>query len=260
MPAIPPLVQGASPASSTLPVQKHRFDTPKLRLQLNDLAHEGSSIFLSNIKGAEDFETQVQNVLNLLYTPDSHRPGTRSVTLVLREMDGVAYTTGKDLDDDHKEVHFNLNYIRHDRSNQRHEILGVMCHELVHCFQWNAEGTCDGGLIEGIADWVRLRAGLAAVHWKRDVDGDWNGGYQHTGFFLEYLEQRFGPGTVRSINACLSKGKYDEEKIFHQCCDGHKVSDLWHAYGKHVKERNGRDQSEIAEPGARNSSEEDSPN
>lgn len=102
MPAIPPLVQGASPAISTLPIRKHKFDTPKLRLQLNDLVHEGSSIFLSNIKGGEDFETQVQNVLNLLYTPDSHRPGTRSVTLILREMDGVAYTTGIDLDDNHK--------------------------------------------------------------------------------------------------------------------------------------------------------------
>lgn len=35
----------------------------------------------------------------------------RSVTLVLREMDGVAYTTGSDLDNDHKEIHFNTSYI-----------------------------------------------------------------------------------------------------------------------------------------------------
>lgn len=234
MPAIPPLVQGASPAPSTLPVRKHKFETPKLRLQLNDLVQEGSSIFLSNVKGGEDFEIQVQNVLNLLYTPASHRPGTRSVTLILREMDGVAYTTGTDLDNDHKEIHLNLNYIKRPRANQRHELLGVMCHELVHCFQWNAEGTCNGGLIEGVADWVRLRAGLAAGHWKQEAEGSWDRGYQHTGFFLEYLEQRFGPGTVRSINACLRVGKYDDEKVFGQCCDGHKVTDLWGDYQKHL--------------------------
>ena len=45
--------------------------------------------------------------------------------------------------------------------------------------------TCPGGLIEGIADWVRLRAGLGAKHWKQEADGKWDAGYQHTGYFLE---------------------------------------------------------------------------
>lgn len=165
MPVIPPYFQQEMPAFSrpdevpstaTLPIRKHKFETPKLRIHLNDLSHEGSSIFLSNVKGNEDIENQVQNVLNLLYTADSERPGTRSVTFVLRPMDGVAYTTGIDLDDDHKEIHINLNYIsRIKRSPPRDEILGVICHELVHCFQWAANGTCPGGLVEGMADWVR---------------------------------------------------------------------------------------------------------
>lgn len=138
------------------PIQKHKFKTPKVRIHLNDLGHEGSSIFLSNIKGNEDIETQIQNVLNLLYTSDDVKPGTRSVTLVLRPMDGVAYTSGIDLDEDHKEIHFNLDYITGIKGEQRHEMLGVICHELVHCFQWNAHGTCPGGLVEGVADWVSL--------------------------------------------------------------------------------------------------------
>lgn len=136
------------------PIQKHKFKTPKVRIHLNDLAHEGSSIFLSNIKGNEDIEAQIQNVLNLLYTPDDTIPGTRSVTLVLRPMDGVAYTSGIDLDEDHKEIHFNLDYITGIKDGHRHEMLGVICHELVHCFQWSAQGS-PGGLIEGVADWVR---------------------------------------------------------------------------------------------------------
>ena len=236
MPAIPQLEQTHI---STLPVGRHKFETPKLRLHLNNLGHEGSSVFLSNIKGNEDIEAQVQNVLNLLYRPDSKRPGVRSVTVILRELDGVAYTTGSELDDEHKEIHLSLGYIRRP-SDPRYEILGVICHELVHCFQWAAEGTCPGGLIEGMADWVRLRAGLAAKHWKREAEGDWDAGYQHTGYFLEYLEQRFGDGTVRSINENLRIGKYDEKKLFEKCCDGHKVGDLWKDYQKYLKQENER--------------------
>lgn len=45
-----------------------------------------------------------------------------------------------------------------------------MVHEMVHCWQRNAHGTAPGGLIEGIADWVRLKAGLVPPHWKREAD------------------------------------------------------------------------------------------
>ena len=151
MPAIPQIEYALSQAPMTLPIRKHKFDTPKLRLQLNDLGHEGSSIFLSNIKGNEELEEQVQNVLNLLYTKESKCPGTRSVTLIVREMDGVAYTTGKDIDDDHKEIHFNTRYIESiPELRLKEEMNGVIVHEMVHCWQWNAWGTAPGGLIEGI--------------------------------------------------------------------------------------------------------------
>lgn len=230
-----PLASSSPTTTAPLPIRRHRFPTPKLRLHLNQLSHEGSSIFLSNTKGNEDLETQVQNVLNLLYAPDDHRPGTRSVTFVLRSMDGVAYTDGTDLDTDHKEIHFNLNYITGIQGDARHEMLGVICHELVHCFQYNARGTCPGGLIEGIADWVRLRAGLAAKHWRQEADGKWDGGYQHTGFFLDYLEGRFGEGTVRKINGWLRGRKYDEKTLFADCCSGHAVGDLWEDYKQVLK-------------------------
>lgn len=287
------------------PIQKHKFKSPKARIHLNDLAHEGSSIFLSNIKGNEDIDTQIQNVLNLLYTADDITPGTRSVTLVLRPTDGVAYTSGTDLDSDHKEIHFNLNYITGIKGEPRHEILGVICHELVHCFQWNAQGTCPGGLIEGIADWVsevniqfqsalpgskkfsmtaelmiffpskawsrkwsrlitlgrllrcmltelgyqvRLRANLGAKHWNEDPDDKWDAGYQDTGYFLDYLERRFGDGTVRKFNGCLRAGKYDEKKLFKDCCEGHRVKDLWKDYKEDFKDRKGDRKEENSNP------------
>jgi hypothetical protein len=49
-------------------------------------------------------------------------------------MDGVAYTTGTELDSDHKEIHFSADYIDGiDISRKANEILGVLTHEMVHC-------------------------------------------------------------------------------------------------------------------------------
>jgi len=83
-------------------------------------------------------------------------------------MDGIAYTTGSDLDNDHKEIYFSLDYIGQipdDRA--QNEILGVIRHEMVHCWQYDACGTAPGGLIEGISDFVRMKAGLGPPHWTR---------------------------------------------------------------------------------------------
>lgn len=188
----------------------------------------------------------MQNIHQHLY-PDAttHCPPTRSVTLILRTLDGVAYTTGIDLDPQHhKEIHLSLQYIASIppyRAN--HEITGVLTHELVHCYQHNGQGTCPGGLIEGVADWVRLQCGLSPPHWKRETKGKWDGGYQHTAYFLEYLEGRFGAGTVRAINERLRGRKY-EEKGFWTGLLGRPVEQLWEDYVSHV-----HDDERAKEPG-----------
>lgn len=147
-------------------------------------------------------------------------------------MHGVAYTTSKDIDEDHKEIHFSTSYIENiSAERKKNEIVGVITHEVVHCWQWNALGTAPGGLIEGIADWVRLRAGLAPPHWKREEGGKWDAGYQHTGYFLDHLEGKYGEGSVRRINESLHDRRYDEEK-FWTGIFGHPVNKLWEEYEK----------------------------
>ena len=99
-------------------------------------------------------------------------------------MPGVAHTFGSPT---HKEIHFSLDHIRNSAARARDEILGVLTHEVVHCFQFTGKGKAfPGGLGEGIAgkhsmaqssswqkqrlntatDWVRLHAGLAPPHWR----------------------------------------------------------------------------------------------
>lgn len=147
-------------------------------------------------------------------------------------MQGVAYTSGIELDDDHKEIHLSLDYVKgipsRNAGKEAREIEGVLVHEMVHCWQWNGSGTAPGGLIEGIADYVRLRAGLEPPHWKREVGGQWDAGYQHTGYFLDWLEGRAGPGSVSRINNGLKTGKYKEslwQELF-----GESVEGLWGKY------------------------------
>ena len=159
-------------------------------------------------------------------------------------MSGVAYTTGSSLDDDHKEIHFSLEYINQVPSDpsdrQRDEIQGVLVHEMVHCWQWNAMGTAPGGLIEGIADFVRLKAGLSPPHWNKECDGDWDAGYQHTGYFLEWLEDLHGEGTVRKINEGLREKRYVEDEFWNKLF-GKSVCDLWDQYSKTFDEKDKHD-------------------
>ena len=91
----------------------------------------------------------------------------RSVTIVLKNMDGVAFTKGNELDDDHKEIHISTTYIEKCQNRAREEMLGVLVHEMVHCFQYNGKGTCPGGLIEGIAGgFISLSRSRACVNLK----------------------------------------------------------------------------------------------
>ena len=82
-----------------------------------------------------------------------------TLKLVLRPMPGVGHTFGTDPAGAHKETHLALQHVRncapraaHEvRGVLVHEVRGVLVHEFVHAFQYNARGTCPGGLIEGIA-------------------------------------------------------------------------------------------------------------
>ncbi|KAK4126100.1 BSP-domain-containing protein [Parathielavia appendiculata] len=221
-----------------------RFAQPKLRLKIHDLGHPGAAKFLNAVNAATVVSAAVENVLRLLYRSpsdgDTTVPPTRSVTIVLRDMGGVAYTTGTDLDDDHKAIHFSLNYINSisPASRLKDEITGVITHELVHCYQWDAQGTCPGGLIEGIADWVRLNCNLSPPHWKRETGGDWDRGYQHTAYFLQYLELRFGEGTIRRLNDKLRNDKYKAECFWPELF-GQSVDKLFGDYVKKAKDEDG---------------------
>ncbi|KAI1791525.1 hypothetical protein LXA43DRAFT_1010628 [Ganoderma leucocontextum] len=145
-------------------------------------------------------------------------------------MPGVAHTFGSPTT---KEIHFSLDHIRNSESRAKDEILGVLVHEMVHCYQYNGQGKTPGGFIEGIADWVRLNAGYAPPHWKRDADGDWDGGYQKTAYFLDWIEGRYGDGSIQELNEGMKDAVYNEH-VFKDVT-GRKISKLWKLYKEHLE-------------------------
>ncbi|KAB8078145.1 hypothetical protein BDV29DRAFT_21063 [Aspergillus leporis] len=260
---------------------------PKLRLHVNDLRHSGCNTFLSLVPSlASTIDNALVAIIENLYTiPRSSPPRdpskappiftpsvspTRSVTIFLRDIDGVAYTNGAELDDDHKEIHISLQYIHKALKlpNPRAEIVGVLTHELVHCYQHTAPRQAGdsaprppGGLIEGIADFVRLKAGFAPPHWKRPTSArerpeKWDQGYQHTAYFLEWLEDvHIGKGAIGMLNDRLLRVGYVGEGLqmegeapgtgssaplpsFWRDLFGSGIKQLWEDYGTYLDKPN----------------------
>lgn len=77
---------------------------------------------------------------------------------------------------------------------------------MTHIWQWNGNPRAPGGLIEGIADYVRLKSGYIPSHWVAPGGGNrWDQGYDVTARFLDYLEGRRN-GFVPELNRRLRNG------------------------------------------------------
>jgi Peptidase of plants and bacteria len=88
-------------------------------------------------------------------------------------------------------------------------------------------------LIVGIADFVRLRAGLAPSHWNKSPKGKkWDDGYDVTAYFLDYVDSEIYPGFVACVNEwlgqeCAKDGWYEEERLFGEVMPGWGWNVLW---------------------------------
>ncbi|XP_042068155.1 uncharacterized protein LOC121811375 [Salvia splendens] len=148
------------------------------------------------------------------------RKNLPKVSLFIDNMDGVAYAIGS-------EIHVSARYINGYGGNLKNEFTGVLYHEMAHIWQWNGNGQAPGGLIEGIADYVRLKAGYAASHWVRPGQGDrWDQGYDVTARFLDYCNG-LRNGFVAQLNKKM-RGGYTSNYFVDLL--GKTVDQLWRDY------------------------------
>ncbi|KAJ7762401.1 hypothetical protein DFH07DRAFT_814263 [Mycena maculata] len=229
----------------TSPPSEPEWPLPKFTLRIEDLTHPGAVLFLENVQPAAALRAAVLASFNYLYaTPACAPTNVASIVLVLRPMAGVAHTFGSHTE---KEIHFSLDHIVNSAGRARDEILGVLVHEVVHCYQHNANGTAPGGLIEGIAGadpaivtTRRLTAHVQTLCACARTSGRRTGsarraatrsgtrGYQTTAYFLDWIDRRAGAGTVRALNAELEGKDYDAA-VFERLT-GESVNTLWRRY------------------------------
>jgi hypothetical protein len=125
-------------------VPETRTDTPELpaiHLRIHPITHEGAKSFTKNLPDIGSvLEDAVHTCWNQLYNSESHLlpRDVRSITLYVRPMGGVAYTTGSWLDGEIKEIHLSADYVKgQSKERVRDEIRGVLVHEMVHVWQNN---------------------------------------------------------------------------------------------------------------------------
>lgn len=86
---------------------------------------------------------------------------------------------------------------------------GVLFHEMTHVWQWNGKGQAPGGLIEGIADFVRLKANYVPNGWVKPGQGQrWDEAYSITARFLDYCNG-LKKGFVAELNKKMRNGLSD---------------------------------------------------
>ncbi|OMO63320.1 hypothetical protein COLO4_32580 [Corchorus olitorius] len=130
------------------------------------------------------------------------RKDVAKVTLIIENGVGVAFTR-RNLN----EIHVNANYLgNYTAGDVTEEFTGVLYHEMAHVWQWFGNGQAPGGLIEGIADFVRLRAEYIPSHWVQPGQGNrWDQGYDVTARFLDYCDG-LRDGFVAELNKMMRTG------------------------------------------------------
>ncbi|XP_030459055.2 uncharacterized protein LOC115679581 [Syzygium oleosum] len=95
-------------------------------------------------------------------------------------------------------IRLDSDYILRYSGNVRAELTGILYHESTHVWQWNGNGMAPSGLVTGIADYMRLKAGWP----KRGLGLRWDEGYAITVYFLEYCDG-LRDGFVADLNAMM---------------------------------------------------------
>ncbi|KAL5707122.1 hypothetical protein ACHQM5_025209 [Ranunculus cassubicifolius] len=168
----------------------------------------------------EELEKASKFIWNTFKQDETQRKYEYEVVLHVKIMDGISQT--KD-----NMIYLNTGYIENFLGNVKIETVGIIYHETTHVWQWNGNGNAPSGLLNGIADYVRLKANLAPLTWSEKGSGNrWDEGYAVTAYFLDYCND-LKDGFVASLNRMM---KHDYNDEFFARLLGKTVDQLWKDY------------------------------
>jgi hypothetical protein len=152
-----------------------------------------------------------------------------TIRLRVYDFDGVANAGGENINLSSRHV---ANY--RDPDDALFEFIGVLLHEATHLYQFDGGS---GALVEGMADFVRIRAGHHRMN-RRGPGGAWTDPYTTSGFFFSWLA---GPGGLQkdgrpeadpdigwAINQAMRGDDFDP-RVFEDRL-GENVDALWQEY------------------------------
>ncbi|XP_022148842.1 uncharacterized protein LOC111017401 [Momordica charantia] len=156
----------------------------------------GTSYAEQTLKSATDFVWKIFQQ----ETDTDDRKSVQSIRLFIdAEYDGVSYTFGGD-------ICIAAKHIAEFSGDLKNEISGIIYPEVAHVWQWSGNSEAPGGLIDGVAEFVRLKSGFVSGEWPGAGEGErWDEGGGVTARFLEYLEG-LGSGFVAEINRKMRNG------------------------------------------------------
>jgi hypothetical protein len=164
-------------------------------------------------------------IWNVFNQTEAHRRPVDGVALVVVNdtFGGIASTSGS-------AIELSQSYVGGYTGDLEAELTGVLYHEATHVWQWGLQDyEAHWWVFEGIADFVRLRAGLGPAHWVAPGQGSsWDKGYDVTARFLDYCDALIKPGFVAELNAMMKENRYSDD-YFVQIL-GKSVDELWSDY------------------------------
>ncbi|EFJ15437.1 hypothetical protein SELMODRAFT_118618 [Selaginella moellendorffii] len=134
-------------------------------------------------------------------SPDTPKKEIDTIHFTVDGMPGVAYAIGV-------EIHLSAQFVATFTGDLVFELRGVLYHEMTHIWQWfGKDGSrAPQGLIEGIADFMRLKAKLGvSTNGFVGLGSHWDEGYTVTALFLNYVND-LHPSFVAELNKKLYDG------------------------------------------------------
>ncbi len=209
--------------------------TPAFTLVMEDMGPNGQ-LFTSAVPNPAALVQNIsQDVCCVLYRNPSEPPASSALKLIIRDSETVASKSGSGSNITVMISSRHLKNISNQGGDVAKEVSGILYHELTHAFQNDNRGSggAPSGVIEGIADFVRTRAGHVDIQrWK--AGGNPFDGYVTTSFFLIWLDNQY-PDFVYRLNQQLAP-QYAQRwssKTFEQVTC-RQVMPLWFEYQKRL--------------------------
>ena len=224
------------------------FYYPSIHLTPTDTLSEGYKRVLKVIPDLKSTINEITlGVCKQLYKNISEVPDFNSINFTFNWSDVLAAKGGNQTS---MELWFSTKYIHHALKDKpdaavKHEIYGVLWHELTHGYQFSPStindqykrGTDYFAFLEGAADLVRINAGLhASRHPDLGIDNHkYLSGYTTTGFFLKWVVDNYDKDFLYKFNATAKTMKPWSYKAAFKYILQKDVDDLWESYKDYVK-------------------------